>query len=66
MNSNYNYDDLDDETVHDLEKADMYWKGRDDGRLEAGGGFYTLLGGVFIGAVIVSILWIMVTVWSQS
>jgi hypothetical protein len=27
MRSNYNYEDLDDEVVHDLEKADMYWEG---------------------------------------
>jgi hypothetical protein len=61
MNSNYNYDD---EAVNDdLEKAEMYWKGRDDGRLESGGGLYTLMGGVFIGAVAVSIFWIMSVIW---
>lgn len=63
MRSNYNYEDLDDATVNDLEKAEMYWKGRDDGRLEAGGGLLTLLGGAFLGAVSVLIIWIMVAVW---
>jgi hypothetical protein len=61
MNSNYVYDDP--ESTEDMEKLEHYWKGRDDGRLEAGGGLPTLLGGAFLGAVSVAIIWIMVAVW---
>jgi hypothetical protein len=63
MNSNYNYEDFDDDVIRDLDKAEMYWKGRDDGRLEAGGGLPTFLAGAFIGSAIVAVIWIMVTVW---
>jgi hypothetical protein len=63
MNKTYVYEDLEEAVAHDLEKADMYWKGRDDGRLEAGGGIYTLMGGIFIGSVTVAIIWIMCSVW---
>lgn len=64
MNNNYVYDD---EGVNDdLEKAEMYWRGRDDGRLEAGGGIYTLLAGVFLGSVSVVILWIMWAIWRHT
>lgn len=59
-NNNYVYDE---EVNDDLEKAEMYWKGRDDGRLEAGGGLPTFLGGAFIGAVSIAIIWLMVAVW---
>lgn len=59
----YSYDDYDEHTVSNLDKAEMYWRGRDDGRLEAGGGLPTFLGGFFIGATAITIIWIMVTLW---
>jgi hypothetical protein len=61
--NNYSYDDYDEHVVSDLDKAEMYWKGRDDGRLEAGGGLPTFVAGAFIGGTFIAIIWIMVTVW---
>lgn len=53
MNSNYNYD-----TEDVKAESDDYWRGRDDGRLEAGGGLPTLLSGTAMGALAVIIIWI--------
>lgn len=55
--NNYNYDD------EDLQDTDDYLTGYEEGRLEAGGGLPTLLGGIFIGAATVAIAWLMWTVW---
>jgi hypothetical protein len=61
MDNDYSYD-CGDDYQNQLDKAEMYWKGRDDGRLEASGGLYTLLSGVFIGSVTVAVLWIACSV----
>jgi hypothetical protein len=60
MNSNV-YDDP--ESTEDMEKLEIYWKGRDDGRLESGGGLPTLLSGAVIGALSATIIWIMAVLW---
>lgn len=57
MNSNYVYDDT------DLDDDDAYLMGYEEGRLEAGGGLPTLLGGVFLGAASVGIAWLMTIIW---
>jgi hypothetical protein len=53
MNNNYVYDESD-----ATPESDDYWRGRDDGRLEAGGGLPTLLSGTAMGALAVIIIWI--------
>jgi hypothetical protein len=59
--NNYQYDDEDVEVVED----EQYLMGYEDGRLEAGGGLPTLLGGIFLGAASVAIAWLMTIAWSH-
>jgi hypothetical protein len=60
--NNYQYDDEDVEVVED----EQYLMGYEDGRLEAGGGLPTLLGGIFLGAASVAIAWLMTIAWSHA
>jgi hypothetical protein len=62
VKKNYIYDD---EVIDDQYLPEQYLLGYEDGRLDAGGGLPTLLGGIFLGAASVAIAWLMTIAWSH-